>query len=94
MSDWIFCRMNFKDMTILAMPLRKLRQALPKPPFLISGLGFAMPPPPDMPAAENLRRLASRFLCHPDSQIVLIRMEPGPDGRFRVVISLEMADFY
>jgi hypothetical protein len=49
--------------------------------------------PPDMLAAENLRRLASRFLRHPDSQIVMIRMEPGLDGRFRVVISLEMAHF-
>ena len=47
----------------------------------------------DRPAAETLRRLASRYLQHPDSQIDMIRMEPGTPGRYRVVIVLEMADF-
>ncbi|KAH9992010.1 hypothetical protein BJV74DRAFT_795886 [Russula compacta] len=47
----------------------------------------------DRPAAENLRRLASRYLQHPDSQIDMIRMEPGSAGRYRVVIVLEMAGF-
>ena len=43
--------------------------------------------------AENLRRLASRYLNHPDSQIDMVRMEPGSAGRYKVVIVLEMADF-
>ena len=43
--------------------------------------------------ADNLRRLASRYLNHPDSQIDVVRMEPGSAGRYRVVIVLEMADF-
>ncbi|KAI0249227.1 hypothetical protein BJV78DRAFT_1284126 [Lactifluus subvellereus] len=50
-------------------------------------------PVPDQLAAENLRRLANRFLHHPDSQIEVVLMEPGPAGRFKVMISLEIADF-
>jgi len=50
---------------------------------------------PDLgqPAAENLRRLASRYIHHPDSQVDMVRMEPGSAGRSKVVIILEMADF-
>jgi hypothetical protein len=47
----------------------------------------------DQPAAENLRRLASRYIHHPDSQVDMVRMEPGSAGRYKVVIVLEMADF-
>jgi hypothetical protein len=50
-------------------------------------------PPPDHLAAENLRWLLSHFLHHPDSQIILVHMEPGAAGRFRIIISLEMVDF-
>jgi hypothetical protein len=50
--------------------------------------------PPDEAAADNLRRLAIRFLRHPDSQVDMVRMEPGAAGRFKVVISLETADFF
>lgn len=58
----------------------------------------ALPDPSDapalgQPAAENLRRLASRYLNHPDSQIDMVRIEPGSPGRYKVVIVLEMADF-
>jgi len=51
--------------------------------------------PPDLgqPAAENLRRLASRCIQHPDSRVDMVRMEPGSVGRNKVVIVLEMADF-
>jgi len=50
---------------------------------------------PDLgqPAAENLRRLASRCIQHPDSKVDMVRMEPGSVGRYKVVIVLEMADF-
>ena len=49
-------------------------------------------PAPGQPAVDNLRRLAIRFLHHPDSQIDLISMEPGMVGLCRVVIILELAD--
>ena len=45
------------------------------------------------PAAENLRRLASRCVHHPDSQVDVVRMEPGTGGRYKVVIVLEVTDF-
>jgi hypothetical protein len=45
------------------------------------------------PAVENLRRLASRYIYHPDSQVNAVRMEPGTGGRYKVVIILEMTDF-
>ena len=57
------------------------------------GVGVLYDPPPDHPAAENLRRLASRFLHHPDSQIILVHIEPDAAGRFRITISFEMVDF-
>jgi len=44
------------------------------------------------PAAENLRRLASRYVNHPDSQVDTVRMEPSStSGRYKVVIALETA---
>ena len=45
------------------------------------------------PAAEKLRRLASRCVHHPDSQVDVVRMEPGTGGRYKVVIVIEMTDF-
>jgi len=45
------------------------------------------------PAVENLRRLASRRVHHPDSQVDMVRMEPGTAGRYKVVIELETTDF-
>jgi hypothetical protein len=47
----------------------------------------------DYPPPDNLRRLARRYLDHPDSQVDMVRMEPGHAGRFKVVITLDMADF-
>ena len=44
------------------------------------------------PAAEVLRRLANRYLNELDSQVDMVRMEPGPAGGIRVVITLELAD--
>jgi len=49
-------------------------------------------PTPDQRASRNLRRLASRYLHHPDSQIGLISVEPSVTGHCKVVIVLEMAD--
>lgn len=49
-------------------------------------------PVPGQPAADNLRRLASRYLHHPNSQVRMVCMEPGATGHCKVVIILEMAD--
>jgi hypothetical protein len=48
--------------------------------------------PRGQPAAENLRRLAIRYLQHPYSQVDLVSMEPGAVGLCKVVIVLELAD--
>ena len=45
------------------------------------------------PATENLRRIASRYIHHPGSEVDMVRMEPGSAGRYKVVIVLETADF-
>ncbi|KAI0248288.1 hypothetical protein BJV78DRAFT_1237287 [Lactifluus subvellereus] len=50
-------------------------------------------PAPGPPGAEILRCLASYYLHHPDAQVDMVRMEPGPAGRFKVMIMLEMANF-
>jgi len=49
-------------------------------------------PPADMPPANGLRNLASRFLNNPDTLVNMLRIEPGPGGRFMVWIELELAD--
>jgi hypothetical protein len=49
-------------------------------------------PVPGQPAADNLKRLASRYLFRPDSQVSMVCMEPGAAGHCKVVIILEMAD--
>ena len=47
---------------------------------------------PIEPATEVLRRLASRYLNQPGSQVDMVRMEPGLGGGVRVVITVELAD--
>ena len=72
------------------------------PQLLIPGPARAELPDPwaynapvlDYPPADNLRRLARRYLDHPDSQVDMVRMEQGPAGQFKVVITLETADFF
>ena len=61
----------------------KLYQTPHQPPFAL----------PSQSTTVNLRRLAGRYLNHPDSQVDMVRMEPGSAGRYKVVIVLEMADF-
>jgi hypothetical protein len=45
----------------------------------------------DYPPVDNLRRLARRYLDN--SQVDMVRIEPGHAGRFKVVITLETANF-
>ncbi|KAI0293568.1 hypothetical protein BC826DRAFT_969102 [Russula brevipes] len=49
-------------------------------------------PVPNDPAAEVLRRLASRYLHQPGSEVYMVHIELVPTRRFRVVITLELAD--
>jgi len=46
------------------------------------------------PSREILRRMANRYLNDPDSQVDMIRMEPGTAGGIRVNITLELADLF
>ena len=45
-----------------------------------------------MSVTESLRCLASRYINNPESLINGVRLEPGPSGRFQVVIMLEIAN--
>jgi capsule polysaccharide modification protein KpsS len=51
-------------------------------------------PTPNQAGAENLRRLASRYLHHPEAQVGMVSMEAGTAGRFKVVITLELNDIF
>jgi hypothetical protein len=51
-------------------------------------------PAPGQPAAVNLRQFASHYLHHPNSQVNMIFMEPGPAGHCRMTIILDMADLF
>ena len=52
-------------------------------------------PPADMPQANNsLRNLVGRFLNNPGTLVNMLRIEPGPNGRFEVWVALELADIY
>ena len=51
-------------------------------------------PTPNPARAEDLRRLASRYVHHPDAQVGMVSMEVGAAGRFKVVIVLESHDIF
>ncbi|KAH9174586.1 hypothetical protein EDB89DRAFT_1951851 [Lactarius sanguifluus] len=51
-------------------------------------------PPANMPPADGLRNLAGRYLNNPDTRVNVLRIEPGPGGRFEVWIALELADIF
>jgi hypothetical protein len=74
----------------------------PGPQLLVPGPSRAELPDPwasydapvrDYPLADNLRRLSRRYLDHPDALVDMVRIEPGHAGRFKVVITLETANF-
>ena len=46
----------------------------------------------DISVTESLRRIASRYINNPESLVNGVRLEPGPSGRFHVVIILEIAN--
>ena len=84
MSDWTFTQeFGYAAQNVVPGPAQA---AFPDPPV-------QHVPALDQLAAENLRRLAIRFMHNPDTQVEVVRMEPGPAGCFKVIISLEIADF-
>ena len=46
-------------------------------------------PTPNQAGAENFRQLASRYVHHPDAQVIMVYMEAEAPGRFNVVIILD-----
>ena len=62
------------------------------PPEAFPGVQPHAAPPAGMPLANSLRNLAGRFLYNPDTLINMLRIEPGPGGRFVVWIALELAE--
>ena len=67
-------------------PLPGPAQGAFRPAFVhqVPGLG--------QPGAENLRRLASRYLHQPNSRVDVVCIEPGPADQFKVVIIVEVPD--
>lgn len=52
-------------------------------------------PPAIMPPAGNgLRNLVGQFLNNPGTNVNILRIEPGPNGRFEVWIALGLADIF
>ena len=64
----------------------------PDHPEAFPGVQPNAAPPDDMPPANGLRNLVGRFLNNPDTLVNMLRIEPGPGGRFVVWIELESAD--
>ncbi|KAI9457010.1 hypothetical protein BJY52DRAFT_1274499 [Lactarius psammicola] len=62
------------------------------PPEAFPGVWPHPAPPANMPPADGLRILAGRYLNNPNTRVSLLRIEPGPDGRFEVWIALDLAD--
>jgi len=45
-----------------------------------------------MSVPERLRRLAGRYVNDPELLVNGVHLEPGPSGRFQVVITIEIGD--
>ena len=73
-------------------------------PFIYGAQFPAAGPPEAFPAVwphpaaptnmNGLRNLANRYLNNPDTHVNVLRIEPGPGGRFEVWIALELADIF
>ena len=46
----------------------------------------------DLSIPERLRRLARGYISNPDSTVNGVHLEPGPSGRFQVVITIDIGD--
>ena len=68
---------------------------VPDPPEAVPAGVWPHPAPQvDIQPANGLRILASRFLNNPDTLVNMLRIEPGPGGRFEVWIALELVDIF
>jgi hypothetical protein len=63
------------------------------PPEAFPGVWLHPAAPADM-LANGLRNLANRYLNNPGTLVNMLRIEPGPGGRFEVLIALELADIF
>ena len=50
--------------------------------------------PANVPPVNGLRNLANHYLNNPDTLVNMLRIEPGPGGRFVVWIALELPDIF
>ncbi|KAH8985438.1 hypothetical protein EDB86DRAFT_2958834 [Lactarius hatsudake] len=64
------------------------------PPEAFPGVWPHPAPPANMLPADGLRNLAGRYINNPDTRVNMLRIEPGPGGRFEVWIALELADIF
>ncbi|KAI9455438.1 hypothetical protein BJY52DRAFT_642405 [Lactarius psammicola] len=65
------------------------------PPEVFPGVWPYPAPLANMPPANGgLRNLAGRYINNPDTQVNMLRIEPGRGGRFEVWIVLELADIF
>jgi len=67
-------------------PLREVEG----PPRAQTIAGLSQPQVSNAPVTESLRRLAGRYVNDPESLVNAVHLEPGPSGRFRVVITLDI----
>ena len=59
-----------------------------------SNTGFLQAPTLDASIADGRRRLADLYLNNDSAYVNMIRLEPGPSGRFRVTITLEIPNTF
>src|SRR6266702_5476757 len=64
------------------------------PPEAFPGVLRHPAAPANMPLANGLRDLASRYLNNPGTNVNMLRIEPGPGGRVEVWIALDLADIF
>src|SRR6266702_2051917 len=64
------------------------------PPEAFPGVWPYPAPPANVPPGNGLRNLAGRYLNNPNTHVNMLRIEPGPGGRFVVWIALELADIF
>src|SRR6266702_7686907 len=64
------------------------------PPEAFPGMWPYPAPLANMPPPNGLRNLADRYLNNPNTRVNMVWIEPGPGGRFKVWIALELADIF
>jgi hypothetical protein len=65
------------------------QHVVPDPQVAFPNLSVHDIPTPNQPKPEDLRRLASRYWYHPDTQVGMVSVEAGTNGQYKVVITLK-----